>query len=130
MAMPTIANTMWNARDTAIWERAARRSDMDYKLNGAGEWGVVPDGAVRISAAHRRVPLPTPHAFRDATMRRLLPTLTACGLAASGPHWSTGAPLPEPIQETHAAVLHGKIYIAGGIDRGDRATAAAYRYDP
>ena len=63
-------------------------------------------------------------------MRRLLPTLTACGLAASGPHWSTAAPIPEPIQETHAAVLHGKIYIAGGIDRADRATAVGYRYDP
>src|SRR2546425_13054022 len=64
MAMPTIANTMWKARDTAIWERAASRSDMHYKLScvGSGEWGVVPDGAIRVSAAHRRVPLPTPHA--------------------------------------------------------------------
>src|SRR5207245_7418331 len=62
-------------------------------------------------------------------MRRLVPALTAGALVTSGPHWSTAAPLPEPIQETHAAVLHGKIYIAGGIDRADRATAAAYRYD-
>jgi len=28
MAMPMAANTMWNASDTPIWERAARRSDM------------------------------------------------------------------------------------------------------
>src|SRR5207247_2158432 len=53
MAMPTIANTMWKARDTAIWERAARRSDMDYKLScvGSGEWGV---GADVAKAARRR----------------------------------------------------------------------------
>src|SRR5207245_6690693 len=30
------------------------------KTWGSGEWGVVPDGAIRVSAAHRRVPLPTP----------------------------------------------------------------------
>jgi len=37
---------------------------MNYKLHGVGEWGVVRDGAVRMSAAHRQVPLPTPHAFQ------------------------------------------------------------------
>jgi len=44
--------------------------------------------------------------------------------------WSAAAPLPEPIQELSAAVLHGKIYVAGGIDRTGRPTAAAFRYDP
>src|SRR3989454_768190 len=63
-------------------------------------------------------------------MRHLLLVLAVCALAASGSPWSTAAPIPEPIQETHAAVLHGKIYIAGGIDRADRATAVGYRYDP
>src|SRR5437016_14051451 len=82
-----------------------------------GEGGVVPDGAIRVSAPHRRVPLPTPHAFRGSPMRHLRLVLAACALAASGSPspWSTAAPIPEPIQETHAAVLHGRIYIAGGI---------------
>ena len=30
---------------------------------GSGEWGVVRDGENRPAAAHRQVPLPTPHAF-------------------------------------------------------------------
>src|SRR2546427_1975534 len=63
-------------------------------------------------------------------VRHALPALAACALAASGSPWSTAAPIPEPIQETHAAVLHGRIYIAGGIDRADHATAVAYRYEP
>src|SRR5437879_9953342 len=63
-------------------------------------------------------------------MRHLRLVLAACALAASGSPWSTAAPIPEPIQETHAAVLHGRIYIAGGIDRADHATAVAYRYEP
>ena len=44
-------------------------------------------------------------------------------------HWSAAAPLPEPIQELSAAVLHGKIYVAGGIDGSGRPTAVAFRYD-
>src|SRR2546425_12445914 len=44
--------------------------------------------------------------------------------------WSTAAPLPERLQELHAAVLHGKIYVAGGIDSANTAVARAYRYDP
>jgi hypothetical protein len=32
--MPTTAKMMWKARDTAIWERAARRSDMAGKVSG------------------------------------------------------------------------------------------------
>src|SRR5438309_8658374 len=63
-------------------------------------------------------------------VRHALPALAACALAASRSPWSTAAPIPEPIQETHAAVLHGRIYIAGGIDRADHATAVAYRYEP
>src|SRR5437868_2001608 len=34
------------------------------------------------------------------------------------------------MQELSAAVLHGRIYVAGGIDRANRASAAAFRYDP
>src|SRR3989442_7135324 len=63
-------------------------------------------------------------------VRHALPALAACALAASGSPWSTAAPIPERIQETHAAVLHGRIYIAGGIDRADHATAVVYRYEP
>ena len=45
-------------------------------------------------------------------------------------HWSTAKPLPEPLQEIHAAAINGKIYVAGGIDRDDKPTAHAYCYDP
>jgi N-acetylneuraminic acid mutarotase len=55
----------------------------------------------------------------------------AATLAQGGAgHWSSDPPLPEPIQELSAAVLHGRIYVAGGIDGTGRATAAAFRYDP
>jgi len=57
--------------------------------------------------------------------------LVACAIAARAePHWSTAHPLPEPLQEFSAAVLDGKIYIAGGIDQGNKPTTHAYRYDP
>jgi len=46
------------------------------------------------------------------------------------PAWSTAHPLPEPLQEFSAAVLDGKVYIAGGLDERSKATAHAYRYDP
>src|SRR2546426_12635791 len=63
MAMPTIANTMWKASDTAIWERAARRSDMDFKLaawgGGGGEWG----GGLGVPSARPRPPPPPPPPF-------------------------------------------------------------------
>src|SRR2546425_10971195 len=95
------------------------------KTVGSGEWySTVRKGSADCTVRYHS-PLPTvfePH------MRRLVPALTAGALVTSGPHWSTAAPLPEPIQETHAAVLHGKIYIAGGIDGPARATAAAYPY--
>lgn len=34
-----------------------------------GEWGVVRDGATRVPASHRKVPLPTPHALRVSLFR-------------------------------------------------------------
>ena len=43
--------------------------------------------------------------------------------------WSRVAPLPQPMQELSAAALHGRIYVAGGIDRNNHASAAAFRYD-
>lgn len=46
------------------------------------------------------------------------------------PRWSTAAPLPVPLQEFHAAVLDGRIYIAGGIGTGNADSDRAYRYDP
>src|SRR5216117_2132651 len=61
---------------------------------------------------------------------RALALLASIGLAQADGHWSTAAPLPEPLQELSAAVLRGKIYVAGGIDHTGRATAAAFRYDP
>src|SRR2546421_9495841 len=44
--------------------------------------------------------------------------------------WSPATPLPEPIQELSAAVLHGKIYIAGGFDRSGKPIAKPFRFDP
>lgn len=44
--------------------------------------------------------------------------------------WQSAAPLPEPIQEFHAAVLDGRIYVAGGIFQGDAISPRMYRYDP
>jgi N-acetylneuraminic acid mutarotase len=74
----------------------------------------------------------------------LLFFLTACGPEAStepdppsppppsetDPRWSSAAPLPITLQEFHAAVLDGKIYIAGGIGNGNADSDRAYRYDP
>ena len=44
--------------------------------------------------------------------------------------WSPGPPLPEPVQELHAAVLGGRIYVAGGITRRDFGSTRVYRLDP
>src|SRR5881409_3437062 len=63
-------------------------------------------------------------------LMRLLPLLLGLSVLEGDGGWSAAAPLPEPIQELSAAVLHGKIYVAGGIDRTGQATAAAFRYDP
>src|SRR6266542_1064635 len=57
-------------------------------------------------------------------------TLLALSQPPVNEGWSAAARLPEPIQELSAAVLRGKIYVAGGIDRTGRPTAAAFRYDP
>src|SRR2546425_657027 len=43
-----------------------------------GEWGVGPDGPRRISGSHRRVRLPTPHAFRVFAYHSPLPTPLGC----------------------------------------------------
>ena len=59
-------------------------------------------------------------------MKPLAVVLLACATAVPGDgRWSPAAPLPEPIQELSAAALHGKIYVAGGIDRSNHPTAAA-----
>ncbi len=63
-------------------------------------------------------------------MRHLSVALVACSVTSSDPRWSTATSIPEPLQEMHAAVLHGKIYIAGGFDRNGQPTAVAYRFDP
>src|SRR5689334_20553590 len=61
---------------------------------------------------------------------------TACASGGAGravemgPGWSRGPVLPEPIQENHAAVLHGRIYTAGGFHRGGAVSSAVYRLDP
>jgi N-acetylneuraminic acid mutarotase len=43
--------------------------------------------------------------------------------------WSAGPGLPEAVQELHAAVLHGSIYVAGGIAAGNVVSTRAYRLD-
>src|SRR2546425_7946011 len=58
-----------------------------------------------------------------------LAPIVCTALALADGRWSVAAPLPVPTQELSAAVLHGRIYVAGGIDRGG-PTAAAWRYDP
>ena len=66
-------------------------------------------------------------------MRRvavLLAVLACKGLTDLGGNWDTAAPVPAGVQEMHAAVLGGRIYIAGGFDTTNQATAAAFRYDP
>src|SRR3989454_2182961 len=83
-------------------------------------------GRGRSSNPHRRA------GDRSGVRRlmRLLPLLLGLSVLESDGGWSAAAPLPEPIQELSAAVLHGKIYVAGGLDRTGQATAAAFRYDP
>ncbi|HUK21401.1 MAG TPA: kelch repeat-containing protein [Gemmatimonadales bacterium] len=45
-------------------------------------------------------------------------------------YWRTARPLPEPLLDSHAAVLNGRIYVAGGLDAHGQPTAHVYRYDP
>ena len=42
--------------------------------------------------------------------------------------WTTGVPLPEKLQEMHAAVLGASIYVAGGFDSSGAASARVYRF--
>ena len=46
-----------------------------------------------------------------------------------GGTWSTASPIPQSVQEVHAVLLGGYIYIAGGLSQGG-TTAVAFRYDP
>ncbi len=43
--------------------------------------------------------------------------------------WTTARRLPEPLLEARAAVLRGKIYVAGGIDGSGQPSTHVYRYD-
>jgi N-acetylneuraminic acid mutarotase len=59
--------------------------------------------------------------------------ILACGGTAApefGPGWSPGPPLPEPVQEFQAAVLRDRVYVAGGLHRGNSVGIAVYRLDP
>jgi N-acetylneuraminic acid mutarotase len=58
--------------------------------------------------------------------------ISACrpGQAEYTAGWSSGPPLPEPVQELHAAVLRGRIYVAGGITPRDFGSTGVYRLDP
>src|SRR5438132_920960 len=67
---------------------------------------------------------------RGRLMRLALTLVAATSVFTSDGRWSPAAPLPEPIQELSAAVLHGKIYIAGGFDRSGKPIAKAFRFDP
>lgn len=46
------------------------------------------------------------------------------------PGWSAGPALPEAVQEMHGAVLHGRIYIAGGFHHGPGVSVTTYRLEP
>ena len=66
-------------------------------------------------------------------MRRVVAVLAVVGcgsLTELDGNWAPAAPLPARLQEMHAAVLGGRIYVAGGFDSTNQATAAAFRYDP
>ena len=43
--------------------------------------------------------------------------------------WSAAVSLPERLQENHAAVVDGKVYVAGGINSSNETTRVAYRFD-
>lgn len=44
------------------------------------------------------------------------------------PDWTVGVPIPERVQELHAAVWRGDIYIAGGLDSLSAESRRAYRF--
>jgi hypothetical protein len=59
--------------------------------------------------------------------------ILGCGGTAApefGPGWSPGPPLPEPVQEFQAAVLRDRVYVAGGLHRGNSVSIAVYRLGP
>jgi N-acetylneuraminic acid mutarotase len=60
-------------------------------------------------------------------------TLALAGCRGESPEyaggWTPGPPLPEAVQELHAAVHRGSIYVAGGIAGGSTVTARTYRLD-
>ncbi len=54
-----------------------------------------------------------------------LAAIACTSVTAGDAGWSTAARLPEPLQELTAAVLKGRIYVAGGINAGNEAHALA-----
>src|SRR5439155_602399 len=66
---------------------------------------------------------------RRAQAAHVAALAVATSVLSSDGRWSTASPLPEPIQELSAAVLHGRIYIAGGFDRAGKPIAKAFRFD-
>jgi N-acetylneuraminic acid mutarotase len=70
--------------------------------------------------------------FRRTRAALGIAALVACGPGAPhyGGGWTRGPALPEPVQEIQAAVLRGRIFIAGGFRTGDAASTAVYRLDP
>ena len=68
------------------------------------------------------------HPARKA--RCVIPLALVCVASGHPGTWTTAARLPEPLLDTHAAVLAEKIYVAGGLDAQGHPTSPAYRYDP
>ena len=73
--------------------------------------------------------MPKALAWRVLLLAPVLATLGCRSPSELVSSWSRGTPLPEPLQEIHAAVLAGDVYVAGGFDRSSEATSAAYRFD-
>lgn len=59
--------------------------------------------------------------------------VVACGGTPApefGPGWSPGPTLPEPVQELNAVLLQDRIYVAGGLYKGNYVSVEVYRLDP
>lgn len=59
-----------------------------------------------------------------------LAVVAQTGVAAPAGHWTTARSLPESLVDVQAAVLGGKIYVAGGLSAHGQPSAHVYRYDP
>ena len=69
--------------------------------------------------------------FRYLALSVLL--MAGCGRNSApefGLGWSPGPALPEPVQEFNAALLHDRIYVAGGLYKGNYVSVEVYRLDP